>query len=351
MIITAIATPAYAQPDAKASSVKKKAQSNKKKSAPPKKKASPSKKVAPAAALAAPVSVAPGPIIETITPIDEAPAPAVNAVTPAKKSQSSSNKATPPPVVAPVTRQKISNEDIKNANNAIGIQYIQTNVNYKETLPNGSTADTEKGYVPGYAINFSLMKDFLFGNDYIAASYSKNSGNTNYVGAYQGGQYGDVKSSHPAQLQEYSMRYGRGFEITNQAMLTPFIEYGRHQWVRTLNVYQETYKNSYYSAGILGQVSPARKWVLSGSAMLGRTINSSISSTGAWDNPGTSLGNSTIYKVGLGVDYAITREFHGNFNANYSAFKYGQGAVLNGYYEPDSSSKYTTFGAGVSYNY
>ena len=66
---------------------------------------------------------------------------------------------------------------IKNTNNAVGLQYISTNVNYTETS-NGVTLDTEKGNVPGFAINFSYMQDWLFGNDYLAASYSQNNGNT-----------------------------------------------------------------------------------------------------------------------------------------------------------------------------
>jgi hypothetical protein len=197
------------------------------------------------------------------------------------------------------------------------------------------------------------MKDFLFGNDYIAASYSQNTGNTKYIGAFQGGNYGDVRSNHAAKLKDYSLRYGKGVELTDRAMLTPFVEFGSHRWDRTLNVYQEAYTNNYYAGGLLGQISPAKNWVLSASGMYGKTTNSNISVTGAIAQlfPGASLGNSDIYKLGLGIDYAFTRHFHGNFNWTYSSFSYGKSAVVNGFYEPDSTSKYTTFGVGASYNF
>jgi hypothetical protein len=349
--LVALTNPALAQTDAKVTPAKKKANSAKKKPAQPNKKVSQSKKLTPA-------SASPGPIIETITSMEVA-APAADAAVSSLDGAVPAPKKTPSPSKNPSTKssksdasspRKISNQDIKNANNAIGIQYIKTNVNYTETY-NGVIADTENGYVPGFAINFSMMKDLLFGNDYIAASYSQNKGRTNYVGSYQGGNYGDLKTTSPAILRDYSIRYGRGFEISNQTMLTPFVELGRHQWDRNLGSYQETYSNLYYAAGLLGQISPAKNWVLSAFGMYGKTSNSNISVSGAIPFPGGGLGNSDIYKLGLGVDYAFTRSFHGNINATYSSFKYGQSSIINGYLEPDSTTKYTTFGVGASYNF
>jgi hypothetical protein len=354
LIITMFTTPAYAQGGAKPTSEKKKTSAAKKKSPPNKKKTSQVKKpVAPTA----PVFVQPGEIIETITPIEVANVSAPEAIAPTSKSSSPQLKieTSPPKKTASIDQKKISNQDIKNANNAIGIQYIKTNVNYTETNTDGTKFDTEKGYVPGFAINFSLMKDFLFGNDYIAASYSKNSGNTNYVGGPidRSRPYGSIKQTDGAVLQDYFIRYGRGFELGATTMLTPFLEYGNHQWDRDLGTHQETYTNKYYSGGLLGQFSPASNWVLTASGMYGKTTNSNISISGpvAQLFPGASLGNSSMYRLGFGVDYAFTKEFHGNFNMAYSSFKYGRSVSINHLYEPDSTTKYTTYGAGASYNF
>jgi hypothetical protein len=357
LIITMFTTPAYAQGSAKPTSEKKKTSAAKKKSPPNKKKTSQVKKPVAPTALVAPVFVQPGEIIETITPIEGSNvSPPEGIASPSKSSSPQLNKDIPPPKkITSINQKKISNQDIKNANNAIGIQYIKTNVNYTETNADGTKFNTENRYVPGFAINFSLMKDFLFGNDYIAASYSKNSGNTNYVGGPADGSrpYGSIKQADGAVLKDYFIRYGRGFELSAQTMLTPFLEYGSHQWDRDLGAYQETYTNKYYAGGLLGQISPAKNWVLTASGMYGRTTNSDISISGpiAQLFPGASLGNSSIYRLGFGVDYAFTKEFHGNFNWAYSSFKYGRSVSMNNLYEPDSTTKYTTYGVGVSYNF
>ena len=51
--------------------------------------------------------------------------------------------------------------DIKSANNQVGIQLITSDIDYKEKLSDGTTANTEKGYVPGFGLSISAMKDLL----------------------------------------------------------------------------------------------------------------------------------------------------------------------------------------------
>ena len=244
---------------------------------------------------------------------------------------------------------------IKNTNNAIGAQFISTNVNYTETSK-GVTLDTEKGNVPGYALTFSLMQDWLFGNDYLAAAYSQNNGNTNYTGSYIGSSkgYGSVTASDPATLIDFSLRYGKGFALGDQWMVTPFVEIGSHQWNRDLHTYQETYTNGYYGAGLLGQVALTKDIVLTANGLIGNTINSNINISGFGFNGG-ALGNSSIYRIGLSGDYAFTRSFHGNIGIDYVSFSYGQSAGTrvgkNVYYEPPSTTQYTTYKVGVSYNF
>ena len=356
IIMALITGPAYAQPDPKPSSVKKNAPSNKKKPPSAKKKTNNSKKVVSSAAVATPASVSAASNSETISPKAETAVLASEVTTPPLEDKIPSSKKPVPTSSkrkAPA-QNKIANQSIKDANNAIGIQYINTNVNYTETH-NGIIQDTEKGNVPGFALNFSMMRDLYFGNDYIAASYSQNKGSTNYVGSLlgAGGAYGSVKSTSPATIEDYSIRYGKGFEMTDQSMLTPFIEIGSHQWKRDLGSYKEAYTNNYYAGGLIGQISPAKNWVLSASGMYGKTTSSNISLSGPTAQlfPGGSLGNSDIYKFSLGVDYAFSRNFHSNLSAAYSSFKYGRSAVLNGFLEPDSTTKYITFGVGASYNF
>jgi opacity protein-like surface antigen len=251
--------------------------------------------------------------------------------------------------------------DIKSANNQIGIQYQSTNVDYTET-GNGTlgtatgTLDTENGSVPGYGISASAMKDVWLGNDYFAAEYDHASGHTDYVGSLQGGTYGSLVSTSSATLANYSLRYGKGFVVNDSTMLTPFAEVGHHKWDRGVNA-GEDYSNHYFGAGVLAQYSPASKLVLSANVLLGYTFGSyiTVNAVPSANFPGFAggLGNSPLYRVGAGADYAITQQIHANIGIDYTSFKYGMSAlyaVPGGYaWEPDSKTNYTTVKVGIGY--
>ena len=245
--------------------------------------------------------------------------------------------------------------DIKASNNQVGIQLIGTNVNYKETGNGtvgaaGKTLDTENGNVNGFALTASVMRDLWLGNDYMAAEYSRNSGSTGYVGSAQGGVYGSVVRSSGATMNDYSFRYGKGFSLSEQVMLTPYGEIGHHQWYRGVNL-GETYTNSYYGVGVMGQYSPIPKLVMTANGFVGSTARSNIDVTGIGS---ANLGNSGLYRIGLSADYAITAKIHGNVGVDYTSFKYGASAwqSLGGgltWAEPNSSTNNTTVKAGLGY--
>ena len=247
--------------------------------------------------------------------------------------------------------------DIKAANNQVGFQLVSTNVDYTETgdgvLAPSGTLDTEKGAVPGYALSISTMQDRWLGNDYIEAEYDNSSGNTEYVGGLIGPPatpYGSVVSTSGATLINYSARYGKGYMVRNEFMLTPFIELGHHEWDRWVN-YGEIYTHNYFGIGALGQYSPVSRLVLSANAMFGSTFGSNIVINGAFSG---ALGNSGLYRVGAGADYAFAQNLHGNVGVDYTSFNYGISALYplgGGYYgwEPDSKTNYTTVKIGLGY--
>ena len=248
--------------------------------------------------------------------------------------------------------------DIKASNNQVGIQIISTNVDYTET-GNGifgtqtGTLDTETGRVPGYALSISTMKNLWLGNDYIEAEYDNSSGNTTYVGGLIGPPptpYGSVVGTSSAALINYSARYGKGFIVNDEFMLTPYAELGSHEWDRGVN-WGETYTHNYYGIGALGQYSPVSNLVLSATAMFGSTFGSNITINGAFSG---ALGNSTLSKVGVTADYAFAQNLHGNVGVDYMSFNYGISAVYpvgGGFvaWEPDSKTNYTTVKVGLGY--
>ncbi len=152
-----------------------------------------------------------------------------------------------------------------------------------------------------------------------------------------------VAGESGATLSDYHFRYGKGYALGNQFMLTPYAEVGSHEWDSSA---EGNFTNDYYGAGVLAQYSPAHRWVLSANALLGRTFNGST--TGATVATGYSaLGTSDIYRVGLSADYALSHSLHANVGVDYTSFNYGAGAF--GSNIPNSLTDYTTVKVGLGY--
>ena len=289
------------------------------------------------------------------------------------------------------TQAEIKN--ISAANTQIGLQFVTTNLNYTEKSIEHIKADTEQGFVPGFGTNLSVMKDLVFGNDYLAFQFSKLNGTTDYIGATntqytppQGpgilsytpaSNYGAVHQTDSAEMLDFSGKIGKGFEVSNSILVTPYLEVGHHEWNRHLNnnlsnisAYRynissnEDYNNYYAGFGTMGQITPINNLVITANAMVGGTFSPIMTATGSpsvlsaiGPAPSTKnyvLGASVVYKVGLSFDYSIYKNFHANAGAEFSAFDYGKSdstSTIPSSYEPASQSNYTTGKTVIGYSF
>ncbi len=250
--------------------------------------------------------------------------------------------------------------DIRASNNQFMFQFTSINVDYAET-GNGfggfsGLLDTERGSVPGKALTVSGMTS---ANDiYFAFQISSYNGSTTYTGALQtGGAYGSVVASSSATIIDYTARLGKGFGLGEMFMLTPYGELGMHEWDRGVN-YGEVYTHYYYGVGLLGQLSPAERVVLSLNALAGKNNSSyiTVNSGPGLNGFSGSLGDSSLTRIGIAADYAFTPMLHGNIGVDVTRFKYGMSALYpvgGGFvaWEPDSTTKYRTlrFGLGLAF--
>lgn len=271
-------------------------------------------------------------------------------------------------------------EDIISSNSQLGAQFVTTDVDYRERV-DGQKVDSENGFVSGYGFSLSAMKDLLFGHDYLAFQFSQLNGETNYVGSSNvpvvinsygsTGDYGSLTQANGAKMIDFSGRLGKGFEITDTMLVTPYVEVGHHNWQRKIDapfplitVYpgslssKESYNNFYYGFGSMAQIAPIDKLVLTANAMVGSTFSSVMTLTGGQSyavgavngsNGKYNLGGSVLYKVGLSADYAIYKNFHVNAGAEYVGFDYGKSQMVGDSYEPFSQTNYTTVRAGIGY--
>jgi hypothetical protein len=238
----------------------------------------------------------------------------------------------------------------------VTLDYATTNFNYLETLPDGSAFDTEKGWVsPGISVTGSLMRD-LFGvcNLYISGRFTYVDGHTNYWSP-------PLVNTDGAKVYDEDFRIGKGFDLSNNMMLTPYIGAGAHLWSRNLpgpGGYHEDYSNGYWGGGLLFQVAPVSRLVLSANGLVGSTFDASMNTTlipggGAIIPQTYKLGSSVIFMAGVSADYAITQQWHVNVEADYVNFKYGASPVstIDGSNEPDSRTSNWTLRAGLGYAY
>jgi len=238
------------------------------------------------------------------------------------------------------------------SNNQISVDFATEHVDYLETF--GGPLDSEKGWVPGVSVTGSAMRNW-FGlcNVYFFGRGTFLNGTTHYWAS--GGPV--TSNTDGARISEEDFRLGKGFDLANNVMLTPYLGGGARQWGRNLSGpsgYHEDYRHAYLGGGLLLQYSPVHRLVLSTSALVGRTFNSEMeaSQNGGFPIPPWTfpLGHRAIFMTESSADYAITPSVHANVGVQYTSFKYGQSPVNPfGFLEPDSRSHNVTVRAGLGW--
>jgi hypothetical protein len=243
---------------------------------------------------------------------------------------------------------------IVDSNNQISIDYKTVDVRYKEFFD--GPLDSESGWLPGFGVSLSIMPtcrdSWLLNNLYFNFQFSSFSGHTEYVGGplIGPGGYGSITGPDGANVRDFDFRLGKGFG-SPVFMITPFFGIGYHEWDRKVNN-GEDYSNGYYGAGILVQYSPFQRFVFSVDALIGQTFDASVLvNANPGINPTTTLdlGSSTLYKVGLSADYAITPIIHVNAGVQWVGFDYGISPVANGILEPNSHTHDVEFRVGAGF--
>jgi opacity protein-like surface antigen len=258
-------------------------------------------------------------------------------------------KALPPAPICPAIN------DIVRSNNQISLDVIDTHIDYLERDTSGAALDSEKGWVPGARITGSLMRDVgSICNVYLMGQFSSIDGHTHYWAS--GGPV--TSNTDGARVDDFDFRLGKGFNLGPTAMLTPYVGAGTRWWDRFLSGpsgYDEVYKHGYAGGGVLLQVNPISKLVLSADGLVGSTFSPSMTASlvpGGVVIPGLAgtynLGQKTIYMAGASADFAFTPLLHGNIGIDYTHFAYGMSPTNPaGFFEPNSRTSTVTVSAGL----
>ena len=243
---------------------------------------------------------------------------------------------------------------ILNSNNQFTWDVVGSHLDYLETL--GGPLDTEKGTLRGASTSGSFMGSVLgIRNVYVFGQFT-------YLGDHTlHGEANPVfnNTRTDAQIRDEDFRLGVGLSLSRDVMLTPYLGFGEHYWLRNFDGvggYREEYSNGYAGAGLLLQYSPIPRLVLSANGLIGGTIDPRLKATqnGGFPIPNQTfdLGGANIWKAGAGIDYAFTNRLHGNVGVDYTEFTYGQSPVgIGGFLEPHSRTEDWVVRIGAGYSF
>jgi hypothetical protein len=251
------------------------------------------------------------------------------------------------------------------ANNEAGIAVTGSTMNYQEHFTPAEIArykadDSETGWMPGFEAKYSLMGDYfnsLPSDMYFAVHYQLNSGNIAYKGALSNGSIYDGTDS--ATTSRVIARIGKGFQLSNAMMLTPYIAGGYQDWNRHLlgsSGYTEDYRSGLVGAGAMFQYAATQRLVLTANAEMLALVGAGMTPHHVPGlAPGSlgsaSFGTSGEEKVGADADYRIYSKWHLYGGLSYTHFNYTGGSLNLGAREPLSSTSLFSMDAGIGYQF
>ncbi len=233
------------------------------------------------------------------------------------------------------------------------------NFDYKETGDSGQTLDTEKaslGKINGIELGIRSSDYISPKSDFVQSfTLSYNSGNTDYKGAYQGGNYGDLTTTTKNKLAKFSYKAGLKLKVADSLAVGANIGVGGRSWRRELNDGNaETYYWSNWILGARADWEAMPKLTLSTTADWQKAANPKMHSSS--EGQTFDLGDTNGYKVGISANYKLTNNLSLEGDVVYDYWKINKSNVVDiggGYvaWEPDSKTKNTYAKLGLVYKF
>lgn len=222
------------------------------------------------------------------------------------------------PVLAGGAARAQSAQDLPvvNVNNEIGLAAdMMLQNNFDKELP-GNTSPIASGWLPGLEAKASVMQDVLgISNVYAAVRYTFNDGAAS-LGPFPpyGGTVNQISN-------ELNIEVGKGFLLTNDFMLIPFIQGGYDSLQTSENFggqYTNGTTNGYIGVGLRADYALTPRLVLTGRLGWAETVDGNISIGPT--NVNRSLGDMPAWQAGAGFDYLMTGHWHLYGGVDYTDF-------------------------------
>lgn len=230
--------------------------------------------------------------------------------------------------------QAQSDNPIVAANNEIGIAATGTLMNYQEHISPAPTygSDIESGWMPGFTVHLSGMNDKLTQNLYFSINYYYSSGGIAYHGSTPAEH---LNTTDNATTNRVIARLGKGFFLSSNAMLTPYVAGGYQNWDRRLQGpggYDEHYHSGLVGLGALFQYAVTPRFVVGVDGQFlavvggGIDVPGTVTSSGPYTVSDTGFsggfGTSGQERIKISADYALSRNWHIFGGLNFTHFTY-----------------------------
>ncbi|MDE2029672.1 MAG: hypothetical protein KGI97_03805 [Alphaproteobacteria bacterium] len=253
---------------------------------------------------------------------------------------------------ASAPRAEADTQAIRASNNSVWISAGGSLLNYKEPTTAPNLPDSERGWTSSVAAGASMLgrgdAPGLARNLYLALETEGDFGDVHYNGAYFNSPTTPLTGTTTESIWTIDGKIGRAFTVDSSLMLTPYLELGYRYWDRQLSSIQdEKYQHIDTLGGLMVQLAPTRRLVLTGYGSAGTTFSAKMDTGGNTYN----LADSAIYKAGGKIGYDLTPQTEVFTTLDYTYFRYGQSPVVAGAYEPNSHTESTAVRVGIGYHF
>lgn len=217
---------------------------------------------------------------------------------------------------------------VVNVNNEIGLaaDVMLQDDNY-DHLPGSGPSAQFSGWQPGLEAKASAMQDVLgISNLYAAVRFNFNDGGSSigptppYAGVYN------------RVTNNLGVEFGKGFLISNDFLLTPFIQGGYTNLQSSLGDFTGTTTNGYVGLGLRGDYALTNRLVLTGrlgwAETLGGSINDSFQLGPDFQRSYTlNYGDMPMWQAGIGLDYVLFSHVHLYGGVDYTEYGLARGPI------------------------
>jgi len=259
----------------------------------------------------------------------------------------------------PLSSDKITDaqKNVPNYNLEFALMYLR--LDYKEDIP-APGKSTESGWLPGVYLGFNYnKKNNFYAKIFVEFSY----GDSEFDGTTQAGTPIKFSTDNSQTFFRGEVDVGYNFAVAQDVSIKPYAGYGYRQWIRgrasvtpTFTTYKERYYWHYIPVGVVAEINLGKWVVIEPNVGLRIMFYGRMTAYFSELDPASGdlefkLGNRVGYYAELPVRYKFSPSWSLVVKPWYEYSQIGQSDIVDGFYEPSSTTNLYGVNLGVVYSF